>query len=203
MKKRVIDLNNTPILANNICKYIVLDASTPEELKMKIKEYERLLVNALTNKYRLVNLSFDNSSHYSILPDGKYQTSILLNFSGVQKDEISSPEETLEIVKRLKSLESKFQRKTHVISHDTIDVALLGKHCSHTEEIPIDISTDIKLNDAVSSIQNQILENLITKVNVIKIAFSLHKKPKTSMNVTYEYIEELSKTNKYHEPEDR
>lgn len=193
MKTRNVDLNNTPLLTNNVCKYIYLEAPSLPELKKKVKQYEILLVRALTNAYKLAELSLDKNGTYTILPDGNYQSSIFLNFSGMKKVEITNPERTLQYIKHLTAMESK---KPEVDTHKPkIKQKITNYHKTIT--IPIEIKPgDIEV-DVISSKQRQILEKLIEDTNLIKISFfraNKQQNPNTnittvSLKVTYNYID--------------
>lgn len=181
MKTRNINLNNTPLLTNHICKYIFLEASTLAGLKKKVKEYEILLVRALTNAYKLSNLSLDKNGTYTILPDGNYQSSIYLNFSGMKKDEITNPEKTLQYVKHLTAMESKSPGVYTSKSMPRHQIRDYHKNIT----VPIDITSQDALMDVVSHKQRQILEQLVTDKNLIKISFFIAgKKQKIDENHT-------------------
>ena len=167
MKTRNVDLKNTPLLTNNICKYIFLEAPTLAELKKKVKEYEILLVRALTNAYKLSNLTLGKNGDYTILPDGNYQSSIYLNFSGMKKEEIINPEKTLQYVKHLTAMESK-KREVHT-SKAMPKQQIRDYHKSLI--FPIEVKPHDILMDLISNKQRQILEQLITDNNLIKISF--------------------------------
>lgn len=191
MKTRNVDLNNTPLLTNNICKRIFLEAPTEVELIKKVKEYERLLARVLTNKYKLRYLMLDNNGQYEVLPDGNYQASMLLNFSGCEKDEIVNPEKTLQIVKHLTALESK-KHEVQAIIPKPLNRKAMKSHIE-TKTIPIEVKEGISVDEAISAKQKQLLEKLVGKVNLKRISFLIHKTPTISIETTYEYEEEIKK----------
>lgn len=195
MKKRNINLENTPLLTNNICKCITLEAPTLSEIKKKVKEYEMLLVRVLTNAYKLSSLSMDNDETYALLPNGNYETSIYLNFSGIKKEEVSNPEKTLQYVKHLTTMESK---KQNITTQKEIHVQQNKDH--HTSIIiPIEIKTEDTISDVISNKQRQLLEQLITDTNLIKVSFFIESKKRNpdtncttiSLKVDYDYREIL------------
>ena len=185
MKTRNVNLENTPLLTNNICKYIFLEAPTLSELKKKVKEYEILLVRALTNTYRLSALSLDKNGSYSILPDGNYQAAIFLNFSGTKKDTITNPERTLQYVKHLTAMESKnpgihIEKSTH--KQELRDYY-------KSIHVPIEMKPEDIEIEVISSKQRQILERLITDTNLIKISFYReNKKQNLDTNITTNFL---------------
>ena len=191
MKTRNVNLTNTPLLTNNICKYIYLEAPTLLELKKKVKEYEVLLTRALTNAYRLSNLSLDKNGQFTILDDGNYQASIFLNFSGRKKDEITNPEKTLEYIKHLTAMESK---NPGVYIHKTIP-KIKTKDYHKIVIIPVELKPEETEIEAISKKQRQILERLITDTNLIKISFFVNKNSngntKLSLKVEYDSREIL------------
>lgn len=201
MKTRNVNLNNTPLLTNNICKRIFLEAPTEAELIKKVKEYERLLARVLTNKYNLRYLMLDNNGQYEALPDGNYQASMLLNFSGCEKSKIANPEKTLQIVKHLTSLESKKHEVQAIIPKPSNKKAMK----SHIESttIPIVVKNGISIDEAISAKQEQLIEQLVSKVNLKKISFLIHKTPTISVETTYEYEEEIKKAEKNSRQESR
>lgn len=206
MKTRNVDLTNTPLLTNHIYKYILLEAPTLPELKKKVKEYELILVRALTNAYKLSNLSLDKNGSYTILPDGNYQSSIFLNFSGIKKEEITNPEKTLQYIKHLTALESKHSGKQ--------SVAILPssqKRESHKSiTIPIEIKPDDTEIDVISTKQKQLLEHLISETNLVKISFFIvdrNKNADTNKKIIYlkaEYncMEVIQKQDEHSDPEE-
>ena len=181
MKTRNVDLKNTPLLTNNICKYIHLEAPSLSELKKKVKEYEIILVRALTSAYKLSNLSLDKNGDYTILPDGNYQSSIFLHFSGMKKEEITNPEKTLQYIKHLTAMETR-SPEIH---------ALRPMHKPQTKDyhrsiiVPIEIKPEELEIEAISRKQRQILEQLITDINLIKIDFFRVKKQNLNNNTTF------------------
>ena len=207
MKTRNVDLENTLLLTNNICKKICLKAPSLLELKKKIKEYELLLIRCLTNAYQLSKLSLDKNGTYTILPDGNYQTSIFLNFSGIKKDEITNPEKTLQYVKHLTAMESK-SPEVH-ISKTMPRHQIRDYHKSIT--VPIDITSQDALMDVVSDKQRQILEQLVTDKNLIKISFFIAGKNQKidenhttiSLKVEYDYRDILEIPVGHSEPDEQ
>ena len=201
MKTRNIDLNNTPLLTNNICRYIFLEAPTESELTKKAKEYEILLARALTNKYRLTHLSLDNNGQYELLPDGNYRTAIFLNFSGFAKEKITNPERTLQIIKHLTALESKKHEINSIISKLQNKKAM--KHFVKSFTLPISVKQGATVDEAISTRQSQILEQLLSKINLTYISFYVCKKPTPSIEVTYKYDEAIRGFEEQNEPENR
>lgn len=191
MKTRNVNLDNTPLLINNICKYIILEAPTKAELIKKVKEYEILLAKALTNKYKLTHLLLDNNGQYNLLSNGNYKASILLNFSGFAKSEITNPEKTLQIVKHLTALESKQRGTSSVVTKQSNKKTM--KSCSKSELIPVKINPGMNIDEAISAKQAQVLEQLIKKTNLKDISFFISKKPVTSIKIMYKYEEEINK----------
>lgn len=206
MKTRNVDLKNTPLLTNNICKYIYLEAPSLPELKKKVKEYEVLLIRALTNAYKLSNLSLDKNGTYTILPDGNYQSSIFLNFSGIKKEETTNPEKTLQYIKHLTALESKH---SEVHTSKSLPKQQIKNH-HKSVVIPIEIKPEDTVIDVICNKQRQLLEQLITDTNLTKVSFFTGKKckdcntnkTKISIRVEYDYIEILQKTEGHSDPEE-
>lgn len=191
MKTRNVNLNNSPLLTNNIFKHIFLEAPTEKELIKKVKEYEVLLTRVITNKYRLTNLSLDNNGKYELLPDGNYQASMILNFSGIEKGEITNPERTLQIVKHLTALESK-KNDVQAIILKPLHKKVMRTHMKSIA-IPIDVKSGVAIDETISTKQAQLLEQLINKVNLKKVSFSIKKTPTVIVETTYEYDEEIEK----------
>jgi len=195
MKTRNINLEKTPLLTNNIFKCVNIEAPTLPELKKKIKEYQILLARALTNSYQLTNLSLQYNGNYYILPDGTYRSSIYLNFSGKKMEQITNPEKTLQYIKRLTAMESK---KTDIKIPLKIKKQETKKH-HKSIIVPIQIKPEEQENEVVSRKQRQIIEQIITDTNLIKITFFKFDKQQNtntnlitvSLKVDYEYIEVL------------
>lgn len=204
MKTRNVDLENTPLLTNNICKYIYLEAPSLPELKKKVKEYEIVLVRAITNTYKILNLSLEKNGDYSILPDGNYQSSIFLHFSGKKKEENTNPEKTLQYIKYLTGMES---RKADASARKII-TKKQKKDYHRSIIVPIEINPEELEIEVVSRKQGQILEKLITDTNLIKVSFCrVNKKhdPNTntttiSLKVEYDYREILEISRGYSDP---
>lgn len=193
MKTRNVNLENTPLLINNISRKICLKAPSLMELKKKIKEYEILLARCLTNAYRLSNLSLDKNHRYTILPDGNYQASIFLNFSGKKKEEISNPERTLQYIKHLTGMESKangengeyLNTKQQIRDHHNVVI------------MPVEVKEGDSEINSISEKQRQILEKLITDIDLVKVDFLMTMRKRDveaktttiSLKVEYDYRE--------------
>ena len=168
MKTRNVDLKNTPLLSNHICKNICLKAPSIQELKKKVKEYEILLVRSLTNAYQLTSISLDRNGEYTLLEDGNYQTSMFFNFSGIKKDLITNPEKTLQYIKHLTAMESKPKNENAMFLRTKQKVRSYHK----TVSIPIEFNHEEVEADVISAKQRDILEKLVLDTNLINATFT-------------------------------
>lgn len=199
MEIKNVDLNSTPLLTNNICKYIFLEAHSLIELEKKIKEYELLLIRALTNTYKLSNLSLDKNRAYTVLPNGIYQSSIFLNFSGIKKAEATNPEETLQCIERLTEMEYKKSKE----KGESPKTKCKEKFHQNYIVLPLEIKEGESEVDIISEKQRQILERLVTDNDLTKVEFLMVTKKRNfetktttiSLKIRYDYREIVEKHN--------
>ena len=176
MKTRNIDIEHNPLLINHICKHIILEAPTIAELQKKIKEYELILAKALTNVFRLSHLSLETDGSFRVSPNGSYQTSIVMTFSGKKKLEVSNPEKTLYYVKQLAALESKKQHESNIIK----SFRKLEEKSIHSEAFTIEGKDESELEQKISQKQRTMIENLIERTILTQISFLPTEKNKDS-----------------------
>lgn len=167
MKTRNISLENTPLLTNHICKHVVLEAPTELELDKKVKQYESILIRAITNAYRLSNLTLDNKGTCHVSPTDSYKTSIFMNFEGKKLETIINPEKTLHYVKQLTGLESKKQHESNILTGTTN----FKNETSHTNELIIEADNESEIDKKIAAKQRELLENLVERVNISQISF--------------------------------
>lgn len=167
MKKRNVGLEHNSLLTNHICKYIVLEAPTVAELEKKIKNYKALLIEIVTNAYRITNLTLDQDSSYNTSSNQNYQVGILFNFDGKRKDTIMNPVATVHHLKQLAALES----KKHHTSHIARPLDLTSREITHIDAFEIEVENEKEIDDAISNKQREYMEHLISTSNLTNIAF--------------------------------
>lgn len=186
---KVKNASSNTVLKNNIVKHILLEAPTAAELEKKIKKYETVLARALTNLYRISQLSLSRDSFYHMTPNGSYQAVISFHFFGINRKHIPFPQQTVRDLEQLTILES---GKTHE-SAIVVSAHLLPAKDAKTAELKFEIDSLDKLEEAICSRQRQTMEDLISKTNLEKISFSFPSKqidPKTgkvSISMQYQY----------------
>lgn len=207
MKTRNVDLKNTPLLVNNICKKICLKAPSLLELKKKVKEYELLLVRCLTNAYQLSKLSLDKKYVYTLLSDGNYQATMFLNFSGIKKEEISNPEKTLQYIKHLTAMESK--------GNDSNGECPRSKHKINNYHnkvfLPVEVKNGASETNVIADKQRQILEKLVTENDLLRVDFLTAMRRKNfetdsttiSLKVEYDYREIIEMPAGHSDPDEQ
>ena len=211
MKTRNVNLENTEILSNNICKTICLKAPTLAELEKKVKEYEMLLIKALTNKFRLLELNLYNNGKYVLLDDGNYMASMVLNFTGVKKVNITAPETTLQYIKKLTTMESK---RPEILVTKPMKRPKIREHIEEIigliELNPEDREPD-RINEIIAKQQQQLLEKIVTETNLLEIKFFITNKkqnPNTNgvtltMNAKYLCSNIVEKSDEFSNKESR
>lgn len=205
MKTRNVSLENSPLLTNNIVKQILLEAPTISELQKKVKEFELILVRAITNAYQLYELTLDKKPEYSILPTGSYQVALIMSFSGKKKDSVTNPEKTLQYLKHLTALESKKDKETNSMRPRNIKTREID--CLKT--IEIDVNQRNKEDEIVSNEQRTFLEQFISNTDLSSITFSVISKSKDyntgkiriTMQVNYKIRELQQQKAQHQEPE--
>lgn len=204
MKKNT-DLETSSLLTNHICKYIVIEAPTISELEKKIKNYKILLVTAITNAYRIINLKLNYDGSYKISNNQNYQVGIFFNFDGKRKDAITHPEETLQNLKQLELLES----KNHQMPHITSPSRVVSQEVSHADAILVEANSEAEIDEAISNKQRDVIGHLISTTNLTDISF--HSKSrnidsttgKITITMFFHYMEREIHRKKKTKPEGR
>ena len=159
------------LIANHIVKHIVLEAPTIPELEKKVKTFKTLLISAITNSYKITELSLGQGvSYYYSCDDKSYQTSIFFTFAGKRKDMDSIPEESLKCLREMNGLIAKEKTVPQII-----DPSLMLKEILKADTFTIEADSTAEIDETIFHKQREFMLDLISNINLTNISFFIKR----------------------------